>query len=165
MSIKAQNVGNRIDCLYVGLNFMYKFRLKSSPGPQKRGHFLNFKIFKVCSFWHQIWKEHHKISQKKEFWRCSRRWWRHSEALNIALCIPVKATVAPATGFKVNISRSKNNIGIKRREYTYTCLKDISNFQCWQVCSSDGLSVCLSVCLSGWTLLAGYRSHRLTNHH
>ena len=43
------------------------------------------------------------------------------------------------------------------------------NFQFWQVCSSDALSVCLSVCLFvclfGLTLLAGYRSHRLTNHH
>ena len=52
------------------------------------------------------------------------------------------------------------------------------NFQFWQVCSSDGLllakifnfgkyvrlTVCLSVCLSGSTLLTGYRSHRLTNH-
>ena len=34
-----------------------------------------------------------------------------------------------------------------------------------QVCSSDGLSVCLSVCLSRLRLLAGCRSHRLTNHH
>ena len=25
--------------------------------------------------------------------------------------------------------------------------------------------VCLSVCLSAWTLWTGYRSHRLTNHH
>ena len=39
------------------------------------------------------------------------------------------------------------------------------NFQFWQVCSSDGLSVCLFVCLSGWTLLARCRSHRWTNYH
>ena len=49
--------------------------------------------------------------------------------------------------------------------YVITC----QNFQFWQVCSSDGLSVCLSVrlfvCLSGLRLLAGYRSHHLTNHH
>ena len=31
----------------------------------------------------------------------------------------------------------------------------------WQVCSSDGLNVCLSL----WMLLAGYRSLHSTNHH
>ena len=47
----------------------------------------------------------------------------------------------------------------------FVCLLLAKIFQFWQVCSSDGLSVCLSVCLSGLRLLAGYRSHRLTNHH
>ena len=45
----------------------------------------NFKIFKIGSFWHQIWKNRQKLSQKKLFWCWWRHRWRHSETLNIAL--------------------------------------------------------------------------------
>ena len=49
----------------------------------------NFKIFKTGSFWHQIWKNRQKLSQKKLFWCWWRHRWRHSETLNIALYIHV----------------------------------------------------------------------------
>ena len=34
------------------INFRYNFRFKSSPWPQNGGHFENFEIFKISSFWH-----------------------------------------------------------------------------------------------------------------
>ena len=49
----------------VSLNFWYKFRLKSSPIPQNGCHFGTSKIFQIGSFWHQIRKDSHKLSQKK----------------------------------------------------------------------------------------------------
>ena len=48
------------------------------------------------------------------------------------------------------------------------CYELSSCWKFWQVRNLRllfHLSVCLSACLFGLTLLAGYRSHRLTNHH
>ena len=48
---KSNNIGNDMAYLGVWLNFRYNFRFKRSPWPQNGGHFENFEIFKIGSFW------------------------------------------------------------------------------------------------------------------
>ena len=49
---KSQKIGNGMAYRGVGLNFRYNFRFKRSPWPQNGGHFENFEIFKIGSFWY-----------------------------------------------------------------------------------------------------------------
>ena len=49
---KSQKIGNGMAYLGVGLNFRYNFRFKRSPWPENGGHFENFEIFKIGSFWY-----------------------------------------------------------------------------------------------------------------
>ena len=45
--------------------------------PQNDSHFENVKILNKTSIWHQIWEDHLKLCQKKNFaWWC--HWWHHS---------------------------------------------------------------------------------------
>ena len=49
---KSQKIGNGMAYLGVWFNFRFNFRIKRSPWPQNGGHFENFEIFKIGSFWH-----------------------------------------------------------------------------------------------------------------
>ena len=51
----------------VGLNFRYNFRFKSWPWHQNGGHFENFGILQIGSFWHQIWKDRPQFTKKSTF--------------------------------------------------------------------------------------------------
>ena len=82
---KSQNVGNGLAYLSVWHNFRYNVRFKIAPEPRNGGHIENFEIFKIGSFWHKIWKEHHKILHKECFWCSWLHWWRHSVT---SKCVP-----------------------------------------------------------------------------
>ena len=47
---KAQNVGNDMAYLDVGLNLRYNFQFKNALETQNGGHFENFEIFRIRSF-------------------------------------------------------------------------------------------------------------------
>ena len=64
---RAQNVGNGMAYIDMGLHFPYNIRFKRSPGPQNGGHFENFAIFQIGPFRHQIWKDRQKLSRKRPF--------------------------------------------------------------------------------------------------
>ena len=53
--------------LGVGLNSRYNFPLKSLPWHQNGGHFENFGIFQIGSFWHQIWKDRPQFTKESTF--------------------------------------------------------------------------------------------------
>ena len=61
---KSQNVESGMAYLGVGLKFRYNFGFKNSPRPQYGGHFEDFEIFQIGSFWHLIWKDRPKLTQK-----------------------------------------------------------------------------------------------------
>ena len=64
---KAQNVGNAHGYLSGIFNFRYNFRWKSLSWAQNGGHFENFEILNTASIWPQMWKDRHKLCQKKFF--------------------------------------------------------------------------------------------------
>ena len=64
---KAQNVENAHGYLSGLFNFRYNFRYKSLSRAQNSGHFENFETLNTASIWPQIWKDHPKLCQKKDF--------------------------------------------------------------------------------------------------
>ena len=127
--------GSRWIILMFGLNWRYKLLLISSPGPQKGGHFKNFKIFEICAFWHQICKSITDYPRESSF-----------DADDVSDDVTVRLWTLPSIfmcrrllhqeqGRKAYISWSKNNIVIKRLDYAYPYLNDIStffNYKCGQ---------------------------------
>ena len=72
--------------------------------------------------------------------------------------------VGNLTGYLDVILISKSSQSL---QLSSLCYELSSCWKFWQVRNLRllfHLFVCLFVCLSGWTLLAGYRSHQLTNH-
>ena len=62
---KAQNSGKTLGYQCDILNFRRHLWRKSFLQPQNIVSFENFSIFNIASIWHQVWKDHMHVIQKK----------------------------------------------------------------------------------------------------